>query len=120
MRLSSASASRTLASATRMSGLFLRAWASISSRVGGFLSLSLPKLSLTFFWISAVCELAWFAMINTRPREMLTINERIIFLLLSSFFKGHDKPIIIGTDSQVLRRSGVEGLAITTERGVEV
>src|SRR6266478_10014080 len=50
----------------------------------------------------------------------VSIRLRIEFLLLSGFFKGHEEPVVVGRDYQVLFRAGVEHLLVTTHGRLHV
>src|SRR5690349_1492201 len=137
VRFSSASASFTFASATRISGFSFSAWVSRSSRPG--LSSSLPLAALSGAAVEERCtcvpgtdsvlgccgccpwavgppasRTAVSTAGLTRPR--LFARVRIAFLLLSGVLQHHEQPAVVRLDGQVLVRSGVERLAVAAHR----
>src|SRR5262245_43666282 len=120
-----ASASRSLASATRISGLLRRAVASISSR--------LPEAGFVAFFGASVFGASFFGGVDlggdvapgfgwahappeTRPAsstKTLILTLCIFFLLLAVEFQCHRKPIVVvGVDLLRLRRICIQSVAI--------
>src|SRR5260370_16665716 len=90
-----------------MSGLFLRAWASVcSSLLGAFSPLLSPVLSDGCR--AAPAEAAR----RSRPRGSVLIHVLgIAFLLLTGVLDGDEQPVVGAGDGQGVGAGGVEGLA---------
>src|SRR5262249_4730736 len=112
VRLTSASASRALASATRRSGLFFSAISSICSSFD-FAGASLSLAGGSGFGSGFGWALPAAAPASRSPGARGVIHRvRIPLLLLAGVFDRHEQPVVAGRDGLSLFGGGVEGAAV--------
>src|SRR5262249_34671487 len=104
----------SLTSATRISGLCLRALARRSSRV--------PSLGLAggSDLVSGLAVWAFAEFAAQIARARLTVHLHIAFLLLSGLFQADEQPVIVGGNGQLLRGRSVEGLAVAAQGALKI
>src|SRR5262249_45603696 len=109
---------RSFASATRMSGWTFSAWASSSARLPFSGAAGLPEFGagsspscgrgLVGGWPTSSPP-------TTSSTNRLIAGLRILFLLFTGLFQGHDQPVVAGRNLQVLLGSHVETVAVAAQ-----